>query len=171
MKIHAHTERLLIRDWTRDDFDAYFAIVSDPEVMKHIGNGLPRTREYVDGFFESVLSHQETRGWTRFAVEHRQSGKVMGFCGLDDQTGRIDFGWRFGREFWGAGYGFEAASAVLWVAQNTFKLTQITCQSYPDNVGSIRIMEKMGMSKIGEEVVFSRPTLVYGFEAEWPNGV
>jgi len=112
----------------------------------------------VDGFFESVLSHQETRGWTRFAVEHRQSGKVMGFCGLDDQTGRIDFGWRFGREFWGAGYGFEAASAVLWVAQNTFKLTQITCQSYPDNVGSIRIMEKMGMSKIGEEVVFSRPT-------------
>ena len=171
MKIHAQTERVIIRDWSRDDLEDYLAIVSDPEVMRHIGDGKPRTREYVGGFFDSVLEHQRTRGWTRFAVEQKNSGKLMGFCGFDDNIGRIDFGWRLAREFWGAGYGYEASAAALWVAQNTFSLTHITCQSYTENLGSIRIMEKMGMAQIGTEEAFGRPVVVYGFEREWPEGL
>ena len=95
----------------------------------------------------------------------------MGFCGLDDKIGRLDFGWRYSKDFWGAGYGYEAAAAALWVSQNTFSLTHITSQSYPENVGSIRIMEKMGMVQIGEGAEFGRPLVVYGFESEWPNGL
>ena len=171
MKIHAKTERLLLRDWEISDLDDYAELVADPDVMAHIGDGKPRPRRYAEAFIESVLSHQQSRGWTRFAVEHVKSGKLMGFCGLDDKIGRLDFGWRYAKEFWGSGYGYEAAAAALWVSQNTFSLTHITCQSYTENVGSIRIMEKMGMVQLGEGAEFGRPLVVYGFKHEWPDGL
>ena len=171
MKIHARTERLILRDWDISDLDDYAKIIADPEVMAHIGDGKPRPRSNAESFIATALSHQATRGWTRFAVEHVQTGSLMGFCGLDDKIGRLDFGWRYSKDFWGAGYGYEAAAAALWVSQNTFSLTHITSQYYPENVGSIRIMEKMGMVQICEGAEFGRPLVVYGFESEWPNGL
>ncbi len=171
MKIHARTERLILRDWTSDDLDDYAAIVADPEVIAHIGDGEPRARSYAVDFLATVTEQQATRGWTRFAVEHAKTGHLMGFCGVDDKIGRLDFGWRYGKEFWGAGYGYEAAAAALWVCQNVFHLTHITSKSYLENVGSIRIIEKMGMVKIGEGAAFGRPLAIYGFKNEWPEGV
>jgi len=154
-----------------DDLEEYAAIVSDPDVMVHIGNGLPRPPSYATEFIATVMDQQANKGWTRFAVEHAKSGKLMGFCGVDDKIGRIDFGWRYAKEFWGSGYGYESAAAALWVCQNVFNLTHITSQSYPENAGSIRIMEKMGMTQIGEGTDFGRPLVIYGFKNEWPDGV
>jgi len=76
-----------------------------------------------------------------------------------------------GREFWGGGFGFEASAAALWVGRNTFGLTKITAQSFPENVGSVRIMEKMGMSLIGQREEQGKPVVVFGFPAECPDGL
>lgn len=170
MTIHARTERLILRDWSPDDVDAYAAIVGDPEVMRHIGDGQPRTREHAESFVADMMAHQRTRGWMRFAVEHTESGQLMGFSGFDDKTGVLDFGWRLGRDWWGGGYGYEASAAALWVGRNTFGLTRILAQSYPENVGSVRIMEKMGMSLLGPSEYGGRPLVVYGFPEDWPDG-
>jgi RimJ/RimL family protein N-acetyltransferase len=178
MKIHARTQRLLLRDWTVDDVAPYTAIVTNPVVMQHIGNGQARTPAYARSFVEAQIAHQKDRGWMRFAVEHAASGAFMGFCGLDTMPsdarghdlGRLDFGWRYGPDWWSSGYGFEAASASLFVAQEGFGLTHITCQSYLDNPGSIRIMQKMGMREIGADTAHGRPLVVYGFPNEWPAG-
>lgn len=171
MKIHARTERLLLRNWSPDDLAPYTAIVTDPVVMQHIGNGLPRTAAYAASFVEDQLRYQTTRGWMRFAVEHAADGRFMGFCGFDSVSGRIDFGWRYAPDFWSSGFGFEAAGAALYVGQHTFKLTRITCQSYLENPGSIRIMQKMGMKEIGMDEAYGRPLVVYGFPEEWPDGL
>jgi len=170
MKIHARTERLILRNWSLDDVLPYASLVGDPEVMQYIGNGEPRPREHAVAFVEQQMEHQAGRGWMRFAVEHTDSGDLMGFCGVDDARGRLDFGWRYARAFWGAGYGYEAASAALYVCRNEFGLTRITSQSYLDNVGSIRIMQKMGMSDIGMDEAYGQPVVVYGFPSEWPDG-
>ena len=138
--------------------------------MRHIGNGKTRDRDHADEFVRTMIKHQTSRGWMRFAVEHSQSGEFMGFAGFDDKNGLLDFGWRLGQAFWGGGYGFEASAAALWVGQKTFSLEKITAQSYPENVGSIRLMKKMGMSQIGASEAFGRPLVVYGFSAEWPDG-
>lgn len=171
MKIHVHTERTVLRDWESSDLENYARIASDPDVMAHIGDGKTRPHSYAVGFIDKVLRQQTNRGWTRFAVEHRKTGKLMGYCGLDLIDGLLDFGWRYAKEYWGAGYGYEAANGALYVAQETFGLTHITCQSYIENAGSIRIMQKMGMDQIGESEAYGRPLVVYGFKAEWPNGL
>ena len=170
MTIHARTERLILRDWSFDDIDSYAEIIADPEVMRHIGNGDPRDRDQAEDFVRAMMKHQASRGWMRFAVEHSQSGDLMGFAGFDDKDGPLDFGWRLSRAFWGSGYGFEASAAALWVGKNTFSLEKITAQSYPENVGSVRIMQKMGMHQIGTVEEFGKPLVVYGFSNEWPDG-
>lgn len=170
MTIHARTERLLLRDWSSDDVDAYADIVGDPEVMRHIGNGQPRTREHAESFVTDMMAHQKSRDWMRFAVEHVVSGQLMGFAGFEDKAGLLDFGWRLGRDWWGGGYGFEAASAALWVGRSTFGLKGIVAQSYPENAGSVRLMDKMGMSLLGTSESFGRELVVYGFPEDWPDG-
>ncbi len=169
MKIHAQTERLTLREWSLDDIDEYAEIIGDAEVMKYIGNGQPRPRSSAEEFVKTMIGHQESRGWNRFAVEHTNTGELVGFSGLDDQEGVLDFGWRLHRKFWGAGYGYEASAAALWVARNSFSLTKITSQSFPENVGSIRIMQKMGMVQISEGEYEGKPLVIYGFADEWPN--
>ncbi len=171
MKIHARTERLLLRNWTPDDVAPYAELVADPDVMRQIGNGKPRSRTYAEEFVAEQIRHQETRGWMRFVVEAAATGAFAGFCGFDDKTGRLDFGWRYEKAFWGKGYGFEAAAAALYVAQNAFGLTRITCQSVLNNPGSIRIMQKLGMSEIGIEMSSGETVVVYGFAEEWPEGL
>lgn len=171
MKIHARTERLILRDWSLEDIAAYAAIIADPEVMRYIGNGMPRDRGQAEDFVRAMMHHQVERGWMRFAVEHAETGTLLGFSGFDDKNGPLDFGWRLGREFWGGGFGFEASAAALWVGRNTFGLTKITAQSFPENVGSVRIMEKMGMSLIGQREEQGKPVVVFGFPAECPDGL
>lgn len=171
MKIHARTERLLLRDWMLDDVAPYTALVADPDVMRYIGDGKPRSRTYAVNFVQEQIRHQKTRGWMRFVVEEAATEAFVGFCGLDDQRGRLDFGWRYAKLFWGKGYGFEAASAALYVARNEYGLTRITCQSVLDNPGSIRIMQKMGMSEIGTDMASGETVVVYGFPEEWPDGL
>lgn len=144
MKTHARTERLILRDWSLDDVDAYAAIIGDPEVMRYIGNGQPRDHAQAESFVRSMMRHQAERGWMRFAVEHAKSGALLGFSGFDDKNGPLDFGWRLGRDFWGGGYGFEASAAALWVGQNTFGLTKITAQSYPENTGPFASWRRWG---------------------------
>lgn len=170
MTIHARTERLILRDWSPGDVDAYAAIVGDPEVMRHIGNGQPRTPQHAESFVADMMAHQRSRGWMRFAVEHSGSGRLMGFSGFEDKNGVLDFGWRLGRDWWGGGYGFEASSAALWAGRNTFGLTQMVAQSYIENAGSVRIMEKMGISLLGTSVFEGRELVVYGFPEDWPDG-
>lgn len=173
MKIHVRTERLLLRDWSMDDVDPYLEIVSDPEVMQHIGDGEPRTRKYAEQFVRKSIRQQESRGWMRFAAEHAESGRFMGFSGFDwrgEPDGAIDFGWRLGKDFWGRGFGYEASAAALYVGRESFGIEKITAQSYPENVGSIRIMEKMGMEPIGEDEEYGRALVIYGFPEEWPDG-
>jgi len=164
--LHVETERLIIRNWKESDIEPYAEIVSDPEVMKYIGNGKPRTIDNARTFVEEMMRLFEERGWIRFAVEHKESGELLGFCGFDLAHGVLDYGWRYARKYWGGGYGSEAAIAVLDIGRNRYGLRNIQSMSYPENVGSIRIMEKMGMSYLHDSTENGRRIVHYGFPDE-----
>lgn len=168
MEILARTDRLILRTWSETDIEPYAKMVADPEVMKHIGDGSVRDRAYAEEFVHRMMKLSGERGWIRFAVEHLETGEFMGFCGFDiSGTGGdsvLDFGWRYARKFWGAGYGGEAVLAALEVGRNRFALTDIESMSYPENIGSIKLFEKMGMNFLRESEEHGRKIVHYGFE-------
>jgi RimJ/RimL family protein N-acetyltransferase len=163
METLVRTDRLIIRSWSVLDIEPYSAIVEDPEVMRFIGNGLPRDRAYAEEFVLRMIALFEERGWIRFAVEHAESGEFMGFCGFEMNGDVLDFGWRYARKFWGAGYGGEAALAVLSLGRTRYGLTGIESMSYQENVGSVKIFEKMGMRYLRESELDGKKVVHYGF--------
>lgn len=164
--LRLETDRLIIRNWKESDIEPYAELSADLEVMTFIGDGAARTTDYARTFVHQMMTLYEERGWIRFAVEHKESGDFMGFCGFELVDGVLDYGWRYARKYWGGGYGSEAAIAVLELGRNQFSLKNIQSKSYTENVGSVRIMEKMGLSFLHESTENDRRVVHYGFPDE-----
>lgn len=164
--LRLETDRLIIRNWKESDIEPYAELSADLEVMTFIGDGKARTTDYARTFVHQMMTLYEERGWIRFAVEHKESGDFMGFCGFELIDGVLDYGWRYARKYWGGGYGSEAAIAVLELGRSRFSLKNIQSKSYTENAGSVRIMEKMGLSFLHESTENGRRVVHYGFPDE-----
>jgi len=100
----------------------------------------------------------ETRGWGCWAVEVKGSAAnagapFIGFVGLSVPsfqahfTPCVEIGWRLAKEHWGCGYASEAAAASLRFAFENLKLKQVVAFTVPLNKRSMRVMERIGMSR------------------------
>lgn len=139
------TQRLLIRPCQENDVPAYANIVADPQVMQYIGAGVPLSFEDAQKSLLLNIKQYERSGWSRFVVTDKSSAELMGFCGYADYNDELDFGWRYGTKFWGKGIATEAAMAVLKLGVEKFRFPRIVCISHADNIGSIKVIEKIGM--------------------------
>jgi len=81
--------------------------------------------------------------------------EFIGWCGLKliPEKNEIDLGYRFQKNAWGKGYATESANACLKYAFEKHKLNRIVGRALPENINSIRVLEKCGMSYIGEQIV------------------
>jgi RimJ/RimL family protein N-acetyltransferase len=139
------TDRLTIRSFVESDIPEYAAIVADPAVTRFFGDGSPHTYEEATAYVERCIRSESETGIARYAVILRETGELIGFCGFKREHDHIDFGWRYARRAWGNGYATEAAAAVLDYGVNALKLSDIVARSAVENVGSVRVMEKIGM--------------------------
>ncbi len=99
------TERLVIRPFLESDAHAYAAIAADPDVMKHTGEGLPQSFDSSKDYVLRCIRSYETRGYARYAVCLKaENGLLIGFCGFMDDNGELEFGWRYGKPYWGRGW-------------------------------------------------------------------
>jgi RimJ/RimL family protein N-acetyltransferase len=140
------TDRLLIRSFERADVPAYAEIVADPRVTRWIGDGEPLSFAQAEANVEDLIALDRTTGISRYAVE--LDGELIGFCGFRDLGDHIDFGWRYAHRHWGRGYATEAARAVLAHGIDELKLTRIVAVAYEANVGSVRVIEKLGFEHV-----------------------
>jgi RimJ/RimL family protein N-acetyltransferase len=148
------TSRLIIRSFKTEDSNEYADLVGDPEVMRFLGGPLDPipARKYVA---ECIKRDQET-GISRYAVTSKADSAFIGFCGfkaLTEDYGQqvspgtpwVDFGWRYRTSAWRQGIGMEAARAVYDYGKNQLDLTNIEVRAHCDNLGSLRIIEKLGL--------------------------
>lgn len=143
--IIARTERLLIRTWELTDIPPYSVIVSNPLVMRYIGDGHTPDYEEAENYVLKSIKSYEENGWSRFPIILKSTGELIGFCGFMKIDDRIDFGWRLATQHWGKGYATEAAKAVLDVGIHKFKFPEITCVVYKENLASIGVINKLGI--------------------------
>ena len=142
------TERLRLRTHRADDAEEWFLLNSDPEVIKYTGNSPFESVEEARKSLQNYLSEQNP-GFGRLAVELKETSEYIGWCGLKQHDGFVDLGYRLHQKHWGKGYASEAAEACLNHGFNSLNLRQIIGRSLPENVASIRILEKLGMTYLG----------------------
>lgn len=146
------TERLILREYREDDFDALYEILSDAETMAHYP--APFDEERVRGWIRWNLDNYEKYGFGLWAVILKETGRFIGDCGLTIQN--IDgeqlpeIGYHIHKDHQRCGYGSEAARAVRdWAFENTAYDALYSYMKYT-NVGSRSVAEANGMKKIKE---------------------
>jgi RimJ/RimL family protein N-acetyltransferase len=163
MPLPLRTERLLLRPATPDDVEPMLAVLSDPEVVRYL-SGTTSTREEVEGRIQRKMAHQAEHGFSTWTVEVTQTGEVIGDTGLQllEQTGpEVEIGWRIARRHWGRGYATEAALAALVFGFEEIGLERIVAVAHPENVASIRVMEKIGLTFVRNGVFYGRPGVMH----------
>ena len=155
------TNRLTIRSFLESDTPEYATIVADPKVTRFLGDGSPHSYEQAAAYIDDCIRSEAREGIARYAVTLRETGELIGFCGFKRMSDYIDFGWRYARRAWGNGYATEAAAAVLDHGINAIKLSGIAAQSAVENVGSVRVIEKIGMEFEDLSNVRGRKTVRY----------
>jgi RimJ/RimL family protein N-acetyltransferase len=151
------TSRLILRRWRDTDLSAFAQLNDDPAVMQYMPRRL--SRDESDATAARIDAAIETRGWGFWAVEVKGNGAAnpgapfIGFVGLSIPgfqahfTPCVEIGWRLAKEHWGRGYASEAAAASLQFAFDNLKLEQIVAFTVPLNKRSMRVMERIGMSR------------------------
>ncbi len=156
--MYIETPRLLIRNFTMEDFPALWEILGDPVVMEHMAS---YTEEEAESFLRGFCVEREPPG--AYAAVLREDGKLTGYllCNQTDGPGIYELGWIFNRSFWRKGFAYEAVSALmdhLFLVQNAHKIIAET----EDTVRCLPFMEKLGLRREG---VFQRHCL--GRDGQW----
>lgn len=148
MKIE--TARLVLRPLRTEDLDAVHRYAADAAVTRYMlwgPNTLAETAEFVER--AAVEMEREIPACFEFGIH--LDGRLIGGIGFypDDRRETAEIGWISLPEVWGRGYMTEAAAAVRDFAFGTVGLKRLTAHCDTRNIGSWRVMEKIGMTRQG----------------------
>ena len=145
------TERLTHRAKTEADAAAFYALNSNSDVMKFTGDVGFESEEQAAQAIRDYPDF-ERYGFGRWGCYLKATGQLIGFSGLKylPDLDEVDLGYRFFPEFWGQGIATESALACVEFAFRSLELTSVIGLVLPEDVASIRVLEKSGFQADGE---------------------
>lgn len=169
MKIE--TERLVLRGFTPEDYPALRAMM-DADTMWAYGHRFSDMD--VADWLSRQINRMETWGFSLCAVELKDSGAMVGQCGItvQDCLGAHvpEVGYVFGREYWHHGYATEAAAACRDYAFEELGFGEVYSIIRDVNAASRRVALRLGMKPRGVFVKHYRgidmPHIAYSVSKE-----
>jgi [ribosomal protein S5]-alanine N-acetyltransferase len=139
--------RLALRPPRPDDADALFELGRDPDVVRFFSWGPYAERDEAAAFIERVVRE---RPYEFLIVdEHDRPIGLTGLTELSKRDGRAVVGTWLGREHWGTGANAESKALILHFAFESLKLGRVSAYAHPENVRSLRALEKIGFTREG----------------------
>lgn len=145
------TPRLILRPFTMSDLDDVWAYASDPEVTRYTIFDFHQDRTTTEEYLSSVLT-RSTGDSHLFALEHRETHRVLGGCSirnLDRRNSHAEMGYALARAYWNQGYATEAVRAVIAFGFRELDLNRVEAKCVPQHTASWRVMHKAGMTYEG----------------------
>lgn len=161
--------RLVLREFTMEDYEAAHAYASDPRVVEYMSFG-PNKPDDTRRFLERAIEKQRQSPRASYTLALTFGGELIGGCGVtvtSVELGEGEIGYCMRPEYWGRSIGTEAAGALIGFGFRELGLHRIIAKCDPMNVASWRVMEKNGMRREGrlrENVVIRgkrRDSLLY----------
>jgi RimJ/RimL family protein N-acetyltransferase len=163
MNVIIETERLLLRTFTELDATLIYELNRDLDVTRFTHDTINDLAQAEETLFNKILPQYALYNHGRWAVHLKPTLEFLGWCGLKYRAGlnEIDLGYRFKKEFWGRGYATEAAYASIKYDFGKLGLQRIVGRAEFHNIGSWKVLEKCGMTYIGEQEVKGFPVKTY----------
>jgi len=153
-KVYLESERLVLREFTLDDFQDLLDLDSDPEVMKYLTFKKPtppdKVRKILNRFIEWHSVHGGQLGF--WVAEMKSSQEFIGWFHLRpaknelENTKRLELGYRLKKSSWGQGFATEGTIALIEKAFVSLKAEEVFADTMKKNIASQRVMEKSGLS-------------------------
>lgn len=142
------TLRLYLRKIRMADRPAIGSILQDAEVMYAWEHAF--SDDEVTDWMEQNLMRYDRDGYSYWAVMEKSTGDLVGLCGLlAEKAGEesdLGIGYIFGKKYWHRGYAQESASACVDYAFRTLGAGHVTAQIRPNNLPSVKVAERLGMT-------------------------
>jgi RimJ/RimL family protein N-acetyltransferase len=134
--------------------------------MRFTPTGPDTSIEHTKARLTNYQAHQATHGFSKWIILERQVGCAIGDSGLLrlDDHGWIDLGFRLARPYWGKGLATEAASAWVRAAFDDFRIDRLTGLVHPENVASIRVLEKLGFHTERRDTIMGMESIVFSLD-------
>ena len=148
------TDRLLLREITWNDLESIHNLHSVPEVDKYNTLGIPKnideTRELMRPDIEAKREDPQERYTWRIILQ--DSAEFIGLAGMTLSNDKFRLGeiyYKLLPEYWGKGYATEVAKNLILAGFDKFQLHKVEAGVATDNERSIRVLEKVGMTREG----------------------
>ena len=149
------TRRLRLEKITEKHKKDLFELLSNPAVHKYFPKTLDEKES--EEFYVKIQDRYKSDGFCFWAAIRKRDRVFLGICGLVSQIiegkNEVEVGYRFSDEFWGQGYGPEAARVCIEYAKEKLNIQSVISLIRPVNLQSIRLAEKNGLS-FEKEVMF-----------------
>lgn len=144
--------RITLRGYREGDLPDFYAVHSDPRVMRYWSfpawTEISQAREY----FDSALGGRDAGRLLCWAIAEAGSDRVMGgvtLFAINRVQGRAEIGYALGSAHWGRGYAQEALRLALGHAFAGLGLRRVEADIDPRNGASCRLVERLGFVREG----------------------
>jgi RimJ/RimL family protein N-acetyltransferase len=148
MKYILATQNLRLREFTLDDTAFVIELLNTEGWLKFVGNRHVQTHEQAKAYLENgAMKSYATNGFGLSLVEMKENNTPIGMCGIirRENMPTPDIGFALLPAYIGKGLGYEIAAATLKHAKYKLHLPNICGITLPENVASIRVLEKIGL--------------------------
>lgn len=169
--VELNSARLRLRRFTEEDADFVIALVNDAGWLRFIGDRDVRTRESAVVYIARLNRMHDEYGHGALRIELRATGEPIGMAGLFRRPGLAepDVGFALLPEFYGQGYAYEAAGAVLAAARRHLGLSRVLGVTVPENSASIHLLEKLGLRGVSAVQLLGAEEWVCLYALDWNN--
>lgn len=144
--------RVRLRGIDAQDFDAFYALHSDPQAMRYWSFPAWTAHEHAQAYFETACSSRDACRMLCWAIADIADDRLIGaatLCDIDREQGRAAIGYVLSRDRWGHGLAREAVLRVLAHAFDTLALRRVEADIDPRNEASCRLVERLGFRREG----------------------
>ena len=153
MKLNLETTRLLLRPWKKDDALKVFSNwMNDIEVSKFTPWAPHKDVKETKKLISSWIKEYKKKGRINFAIELKSSGELIGSIEVAGYLNNVPIiNYDLAKKYWNNGYMTEACRCLIdYLFSLGYK--QIRIDAMPENIASIRVIEKCGGVFIGQEL-------------------
>lgn len=148
------TQRLQLAQLSLDDIPAIHKFHSDPMVARYNTIGIPPHIQVTEALLKPIVKELEKEqpnfyGWT---IRLKPDGQFIGEAGMSVTNNRFqsaEIHYHISPSLWGKGYATEVAKELIRFAFEDLKLHRVQAGAATENIGSLRVLEKAGMTREG----------------------
>ena len=150
LMLNLETNRLMFRRYTMDDLAFVEQLVTNENVMKYIGSGVVKDRDYAIQLIERMMEQYDNfDDYGLHVLVHKETGQRIGHAGLVaqiiDDAFEIELGYWIHSDFWQQGYATEATRALKQYAEQELELERYVSAIQVGNVASQKVALQNGL--------------------------